>query len=90
LTPERSLAWDYAKPHARYFEGVPGALRLGPGAGLQDAPAADASPQRWLKLYRQIFQPLRRRRQARPKEKLPPNRRYLPQSNAAGAVAATR
>jgi probable DNA metabolism protein len=70
LTPERSLAWEYARPHARYFESVPGALRFGPGVCLEDTPPADASPQRWLSLYRQIFQPVRRRRQVRSKPKL--------------------
>jgi probable DNA metabolism protein len=79
LTPERSLAWDYAKPHASHFalaraladEPADGALRFGPGLSAQDAPPADASAQRWLSVYRQIFPAARRRRQALPKEKLP-------------------
>jgi DNA polymerase len=82
LTPERSLAWDYARPRASHFAtsraladepvaGALGALRFGPGVRSQDAPPADASAQRWLGIYRQTFQPVRRRRQARPKEELP-------------------
>jgi probable DNA metabolism protein len=93
LTPERSLAWDYARPHASHFaasraqagEPVVGALRFGPGVGLQDAPPADASAQRWLSVYRQTFQAARRRRS--PKEKPPREWHKLAQSPCVSGAA---
>jgi probable DNA metabolism protein len=91
LTPERSLAWDYARPQAKHFAasraqadepvvGALGALRFGPGVCSQDAPPADASTQRWLGLYQQTFPATRRRRQALPKEKRPRDWNRLAQS----------
>ena len=100
LTPERSLAWDYARPRARPFAvarpladerevGALGALRFGPGVRSQDAPLADASEQRWLISYRQTFQPARRR-QALPREKLPRDWQNLAQSQCVSGADAER
>ena len=47
LTPERSVEWD----------GV--ALRFGPGARKDQAPAADAGEKLWLTYYENIFNPAR-------------------------------
>jgi probable DNA metabolism protein len=101
LTPERSLAWDYARPHASHFAGVRaladeradvalGALRFGPGIRSQDAPPADASAQRWLSLYRQTFQRTRRRRQALPRETLSRDWQTLALSPCISGAAAER
>lgn len=97
VTPERSLAWDYARPHASRFaasraladEPAVGALRFGPGVSAQDAPPADASAQRWLSVYRQTFKPVRRR-QALPGEKLARDWHKLAQSPCASGAAAGR
>jgi probable DNA metabolism protein len=90
LTPERSLAWDYARPqprkhfaHARASinepaDGALGALRFGAGVSAHDAPPADAPAQRCLSVYRQTFPSMRRRRQAMAKEKQPPRDWHSP------------
>jgi probable DNA metabolism protein len=97
LTPERSLAWDYAKPSASHFAGsravsdgpADGVLRFGRGVHLEDAPTADAPAQRWLSVYRQTFQAVRRR-QTRPKETLPYDWQSGAQSPCFSGVAAGR
>jgi probable DNA metabolism protein len=101
LTPGRSLAWDYARPHVSRLAGgralaseptdaFQGALRFGPGVSAQNAPSADASAQRWLSLYRQTFQRTRRRRQALPRETLPHDWHSPAQSPNIGGVGAER
>jgi probable DNA metabolism protein len=101
LTPERSLAWDYARPLASHFVasrgpadepvgGALGALRFGPGVRLPDAPAIDASAQRWLSIYLQTFPAARRRRQALPKDKRPRDWKQLVQSPRVSGAAAER
>ncbi len=60
LTPESSVEADYlgpAKPHETLA-----ALRFRPGADKSAAPSADASEQRWLTFYEQVFHPDRLRR----------------------------
>ena len=100
LTPERSLAWDYARRPTRQFavsraladepaDGALGALRFGPGVSSQHAPPADASEQRWLSIYRQTFKPARRR-STLPKEKLPRDWQKLVQSPCVSSAAAER
>ncbi|MDI1340240.1 UdgX family uracil-DNA binding protein [Polaromonas sp.] len=75
LTPERSIQWDYIRPHARHFVsslppegaspalGRPGGglaqLRFGPGASKSDAPPPDAGEKLWLTYYENIFNPAR-------------------------------
>jgi DNA polymerase len=67
LTPESSVESDYLGPQDvdqhRPGDGL-AALRFGPGADPQDAPALDAGEQVWLTQYEQVFHPgrLRRRR----------------------------
>jgi probable DNA metabolism protein len=96
LTPERSLAWDYARPPVSHFsasraltdEPVAGALRFGPGVRLPDAPPADAPAQRWLSVYRHTFQAARRRRS--PKEERSRDWYSLAQSPCVSGAAAER
>jgi DNA polymerase len=56
LTPERSVQWD---GHV---------LTLGPGAGRQQAPQADAGEALWLTYYASIFNPARLKLRAMEKE----------------------
>jgi probable DNA metabolism protein len=65
LTPESSVESDYLGPQDADSSGDGlTALRFGPGADPQDAPALDADEQIWLTQYEQVFHPgrLRRRR----------------------------
>jgi DNA polymerase len=76
LTPERSVHWDGR------------ALVLGPGAGRQQAPDADAGEALWLTYYASIFNPARLKLRAMEKE-MP--RRYwtnLPEAVLISGLAA--
>ncbi|SFU72095.1 DNA polymerase [Polaromonas sp. YR568] len=82
LTPEGSVEADYLGPqnfgHARHAGGAEYAvakpqepvvaLRFGPAAGKSAAPTPDASEQRWLTFYEQVFHPDRLRRRLMQKE----------------------
>lgn len=83
LTPEGSVEADYLGPQGFSRAGAGpaaakprealAALRFRPGADKSAAPSADASEQRWLTFYEQVFHPDRLRRRLMPKE---PGRHY--------------
>jgi probable DNA metabolism protein len=64
LTPEGSVESDYLGPQDFAADARPpgeglAALRFGPNAEPQDAPAMDAGPHHWLAFYEQVFHPAR-------------------------------
>ena len=78
LTPESSVEADYLGPQsfgradtgpavAKAREAL-AALRFRPGADKSAVPSADASEQRWLTFYEQVFHPDRLRRRMMQKE----------------------
>ena len=94
LTPEGSVEADYLGPqdfgHARAEfsaakpqEAVVPALRFGPGADKSAAPSPDASEQRWLTLYEQVFYPDRLRRRLMQKEQPRHYRKSRPRAKPA-------
>lgn len=81
LTPESSVEADYLGPQGARHTGRADAehaaakpqeavfaLRFRPGADASNAPSPDASEQRWLTLYEQVFHPDRLRRRLMQKE----------------------
>lgn len=95
LTPECSVEADYLGPqnfgHARHADVGPAAkpqealaaLRFRPGADKSAAPSADASEQRWLTLYEQVFHPDRLRRRMMQKEQPRHYRKSRPRAKSA-------
>jgi len=64
LTPGGSVESDYLGPQDVAADAKPpgeglAALRFGPAADPQDAPALDAGEQQWLAYYEQVFHPAR-------------------------------
>jgi probable DNA metabolism protein len=105
LTPERSVEADYLGPqnasHARHAGQADAgraavkppealvALRSRPGVGKSAAPSADASEQRWLTFYEQVFHPDRLRRRMMQKEQPRHFRKSRPRATP-GASAGAR
>lgn len=94
LTPEGSVESDYLGPQDFAADAKPpgeglAALRFGPAADPQHAPALDAGQQQWLAYYEQVFHPARlaARRRLAQKEASPP--RYRKGRNPAGRKAHT-
>jgi len=89
LTPEGSVEYDYLGPQDFAADARPdplAALRFGPGADPQSAPALDAGEQHWLAYYERIFHPARlARRRLLQKQALP--QRYRKARGPAGRKA---
>jgi DNA polymerase len=79
LSPEGSVESDYLGPQDFAADAKPpgdglAALRFGPGADPQAAPALDAGEQHWLTCYEQVFHPARLARRRMMQKESPPQR----------------
>jgi probable DNA metabolism protein len=100
LTPESSVEADYLGPQgfgradagpaaAKPREALV-ALRFRPGPDKSAAPSADASEQRWLTFYEQIFHPDRLRRRAMQKEQPRHYRKTRPRATPGSSAGARK
>lgn len=100
LTPECSVEADYLGPQnfghaevgpaeARPQEALV-ALRFGPGADKSAAPSQDASEQRWLMAYEQVFHPDRLRRRMMQKEQPRHYRKSRPRAKPPASAGARK
>ena len=80
---EESAATSLLSRPPRPADDAPTSLRFGPAADRQTAPSPDASEQRWLTQYEQVFHPARLRRRMMQKDS--PQRYYRKSRNAASA-----